>query len=106
MEFLRCAPLKPNKQAETGGKYVGARSALSVTSDAAEEIFPAKTTFQKATNYHMSIFWEVQGIQKWAELVGKRRNVRKLLMVGTWFVRASQPVRYSTCSTKAKKCSQ
>lgn len=77
---------------------MGAHSALSVIStDAAEELFPAENAFLMATNYHMSVCWEVWGIQKQAELVGKRRKERKskLLSVGVQFVWASQPVRYS-----------
>lgn len=97
MGFLICAPLQTNKQAETGGKATGRNSALSVISTgAAEELFPAETAFQEETNYHISVCWEAWGTQKQAELVGKRRKVRKskLLSIGERFVWASQPVRY------------
>lgn len=59
---------------ELGEKDVGACSALSpIPTDAAEELFLAENAFLKETNYHTSDRWEIWGIQKQAELVGKRR---------------------------------
>lgn len=110
MDFLRRAPLQMNKQAETGGEKLRGRVLPSVIStDAAEELFPNETVFQTETNYHMSVCWEVQGIQKQVELVGKRRKVRKskLLSVEEWFAWVSQPVRYVLhVPQRPKKCSQ
>lgn len=90
---------------------MGAHSALSVIStDEAEELFPAENAFLKERTCHMGVWWEVRVIQKQGELVGERRKVRKskLLSVGAWFAWASQPVRYSlhVPQRQKKKCSQ
>lgn len=48
MEFLRCAPLQTNKQAETWGEVLWAYSALPVTSaDAAADLFGVENAFYK-----------------------------------------------------------
>lgn len=56
---------------------------------------PSWKYFSKGNNYHMSVCWEIWGIQKQEEVVGRRSKVRKsrLLSVGARFVRVSQAVR-------------
>lgn len=53
---------------------MGAHSALSVIStDEAEELFPAENAFLRERTCHMGVWWEVRVIQKQGELVGERR---------------------------------